>query len=227
MRRSLRVGLVGLSLFLAGAAPAAALTPAEISRMGARAVVGWDFPHGPAVQIHLTLPLTNRRPSVVVNDCNFDPAIKGSTRRPANADRIYGYLYYGRTDLSVRGCGWKFLQSTDYTHRNRVSYAKNLRRAFRQVRLAVDRDLNRGQTLRTERFHVPLKGLRTISSLVQDPVTKAIRIGAPVGAIRLLYRASSPVASVVIASDGCAQVQLRSPPGFAPIPARAFCGRHM
>jgi hypothetical protein len=225
--RLLSAAAMTVTACLALASPATALTPAEISRMGARTVVGWNFPHGPDVQVSLRLPLNNRHPSLVVNDCNFDPAIKGSTRQPRRRDRIYGYLYFGRTELRVRGCGWEFLQSTDYTHLNRIIYARNLRRAFRQVRHAVNRNLNRGQALTTERFHVPLKGLRTITSLVQDPTTKAIIIGAPVAAIRLLYRRSSPVESVVMASDGCVHVQLRSPPGFAPVAPRSFCSRHM
>lgn len=214
-------------LLLITASPAAALTPAEISRMGARTMAGWNFPHGPNVQIYLRLPLSDKRANLVVNDCNFDTTLRGSTRRPKDADRIYGYLYYGRTELNIRGCGHEFLQSTDYTRRNGIVYRRTLRRAIRQVRHAVNRNLNRRQPLATERFRVPLKGLRVVSSLVQDPVTHGIMIGAPVGAIRLYYAPSSPVQSVVMASDGCAYVQLRSPPGFAPIPSRAFCGRNM
>lgn len=206
---------------------ASALIPAEISRMGARTVVGWNFPHGVNVQIHLRNPFYDQRPNQVVNDCNFDPTIKGSTRRPKDPARIYGWIYIGRTKFWALQCDGSLAQSTDFERGNRGAYIRRTRRAFRQIWWAVGRDFNRGQADPTQRFHVPLKGLRAIDSLVRDPATGAIQINKPVNWIKLIYAASSRVKSVLLASDGCGYVELRSPPGFTPPVHPPYCGRHM
>jgi hypothetical protein len=226
MRSLSRVSFAGLLALLAAlvlAGSAFALTPGEISRMGARTVVGWNYPHGANVQILLRLPFYDRKPNVIVNDCNFGG--KGSTKQPKKSSRVFGWINIGRTKFTPYNCAGEFAWSQDYTGANYRAYVRNTRLAFKKIRHAINRDFNRGQVDPNQRIHIPLKGIWKISSLVYQQGTNQILVGTPVNCVRMFYRASSRFKDVSICNDACGYVTMRAQRGWTPPTHPPYCGR--